>query len=160
MKKCKPSMRRCVFNPSPMRLIGKLEELLVSGMREDACCSRSANMRCFSARSSFTDSIASVSTQATTSAVLLNSWRTLQAYSLEEDSQMIHEDAIVPGAAYLGMAKGDHWAVALPFEDVPTSDPLAPFIKDSVNHNHYPRTALFEAALRFVLEDLGALPRR
>jgi hypothetical protein len=101
-------------------------------------------------------SIAAVSDPATTSAVLASSWRQLTVYSLEQDSQVVHEDAIVPGGAYLGMARGDHWAVALPFEDIPPTDPLARVAARLVNRNHYPRVALFEAALRYVLMDLEA----
>lgn len=99
-------------------------------------------------------SIAAVSTGTTTSRVLANGWNTLRAYSLEQDSQVIHEDAIVPGATYLGIAKGDHWAVALPFSDVPDTHEAKHVLTRWVNRNIYPRVALFEAALRFVLAEL------
>lgn len=99
-------------------------------------------------------SIAAVSDAATTSAVLMNGWRQLTAYSQEHDSQVIHEDAIAPGATYLGIAKGDHWAVALPFDDVPPSHPAYKVIRQTIDHNTYPRVALLESALRFVLADL------
>jgi hypothetical protein len=99
-------------------------------------------------------SIASVSDPQTTSAGLQQGWNSLQPYSLEQDSQVIHEDAIVPGGTYLGMARADHWAVALPFSDVPEHDPLKAFTEKFIDKNRYPRVALFEAALRFVLEDL------
>jgi hypothetical protein len=100
-------------------------------------------------------SIAAVSDVATTSNVLMSSWQQLNAYSLEEDSQMIQEDAIIPGSTYLGIALGDHWAVALPFERAAQMHPeLAGAIGTLINRNHYPRTALFEAALRFALDDL------
>jgi hypothetical protein len=100
-------------------------------------------------------SIASVSSQAATSNVLLRGWRQLRAYSLEQDSQVIHEDAIVPGGTYLGAAQADHWAVALPIEDVPADHPMKRVLSRAVNHNHYPRVALIEAAIRFVLGDLA-----
>lgn len=100
-------------------------------------------------------SIAAVASYENTSDILRQGWRTLQVYSLEQDSQIVHEDAIVPGATYLGFARADHWAVALPFEQIDPSHPQAPEIKRAVNRNHYPRVALFEAALRFVLNDLG-----
>jgi hypothetical protein len=102
-------------------------------------------------------SIAAVSDEATTSNVLMSSWHQLNAYSLEEDSQMIQEDAIIPGSTYLGIARGDHWAVALPFEHAAQTHPeFAAAIATLINRNHYPRTALFEAALRFVLDDLAS----
>jgi hypothetical protein len=106
-------------------------------------------------------SVAAVSTAATTSAVLMRSWKKLSAFSLEQDSQMIHEDAVVPGSQYLGVAKADHWAVALPFEHVAAFHPNTPprvvrLLGRLVNHNHYPRAALFEAVLRYVLDDLAS----
>lgn len=101
-----------------------------------------------------TYSIAATSAMEATSQVLLSGWRALQAFSLEQDSQVIHEDAIVPGAAYLGIARGDHWAVALPFEHVPSTDRRARIVATSIDRNRYPRVALLEAALRYVLDDL------
>jgi hypothetical protein len=104
-------------------------------------------------------SITATSRFETTSAVLQDGWRQLQAFSIDQDSQMIREDAIVPGGVYLGTALGDHWAVALPFDRVeafhPGTDPaVVQLIHRLVSHSRYPRVALFEAALRFVLEDL------
>lgn len=101
-------------------------------------------------------SIPAVSDETTTSAILLPTWRALRVYSLEQDGQMIHEDAIIPGATYLGFAKADHWAVALPFEDVPKTHPeLKPAVDHLINRNHFPRVALIEAVLRFVLSELS-----
>lgn len=70
-------------------------------------------------------SIAATSTLDTTHPALRRGRRTLSAYSLEQDSQVIHEDAIVPGGTYLGMALGDHWAVALPFHQITPATPEA-----------------------------------
>ena len=72
---------------------------------------------------------------------------------------MIHEDAIVPGGIYLGIASGDHWAVALPFERIRPTDPSAKLVRRFIGFRDYPRAALFEAILRFVAEDLHAQPR-
>lgn len=106
-----------------------------------------------------TYSIAAISTESGTSEVLRGGWRTLSRISLEQDSQMLHEDVIVPGGTYLGYAKGDHWAVALPFEHVETLHPNTPepvvrALDRFIDGNHYPRATLFEAALRYVLADL------
>lgn len=110
-----------------------------------------------------TYSIPAVSAEAKTSAILASGWKKLAAYSREQDSQVIHEDAIVPGAAYLGYARADHWAIALPFEHVKRHYPLTPDaavrrIDRLVNHNRYPRAALVEAALSYVATDLGLTP--
>jgi hypothetical protein len=105
-------------------------------------------------------SIAAASRQETTSIVLANGWRQLSAFSTDQDSQVIREDAAVPGGIYLGTAFADHWAVALPFERVSEFHPNTPpslvkLFHDIVNWNHYPRAALFEAAARFVVADLN-----
>ncbi len=100
-------------------------------------------------------SIPSVSTYSTTSAVLRAAWRRLSVLSLDQDSQMVRGDAVAPGADYLGTALADHWAVALPFEDV-TDPNLGPIVRRLVDRNTYPREALFEAALRWAL---AGLPR-
>jgi hypothetical protein len=57
-------------------------------------------------------------------------------------------DQIVPGSKFLGRLSGDHFAVALPFE---TSDEA---IKSQADKNHFPRAALLEAIVRFVIQDL------
>jgi hypothetical protein len=54
----------------------------------------------------------------------------------------------------LGIARADHWAVALPFDDVPQTNPAYKVIRQLINHNTYPRVALFESALRYVLAEL------
>ena len=96
-----------------------------------------------------TYSLVAVADKGTTSKMLLENWQLLNVYDPQHDSQVIKDDAIVPGARYLGAALADHFAVALPFE----------FLKDAnvqklVDKNHYPRTALLEALLRFVIQDL------
>jgi hypothetical protein len=105
-------------------------------------------------------SIAAVSRLETTSLALANGWRQLQPFSADQDSQVIREDAILPGGVYLGTALADHWAVALPFERVVEFHPNTPkalvdLFHTVVNHNHYPRAALFEAAIRFAVADMG-----
>jgi hypothetical protein len=93
--------------------------------------------------------IAAKSTLDTTSQILRNGWRTLSAYSIDQDSQVIRDDAVIPGATFLGTALADHWAVALPFQEA-----HSPLYDRLVDHNKYPRTALLEAAVRFVIRDL------
>ena len=98
-------------------------------------------------------SVAAVADQGTTSKMLLENWQLLNIYDVQHDSQVIKDDAIVPGGRYLGTVRADHFAVALPFE----------FLKDAeilkmVDKNHFPRTALLEALLRFVIQDLQGAP--
>lgn len=112
-------------------------------------------------------SLAAITGRANVSVVLRNGWDSLSVFSLEQDSQMIHEDAIIPGGTYLGIARGDHWAVALPFEDagrtqqggappvVPVDPNTKALLDRLIDRNHYPRVALFESALRFVEDDLA-----
>lgn len=94
-------------------------------------------------------SLVAASIPADTSRALASSWRRLSRYSVEEDGQIVSWEAILPGAKFLGTARADHWAVALPFEDAGES-------AKAVNHNHFPRDALFEALVRFVAGDLAA----
>jgi hypothetical protein len=72
-------------------------------------------------------------------------WQLQSTYSIDQDSQMIAEEAIIPGARFLGAAKGDHWALALPFWEHPNQT-----IRRKVDHNRYPRTVLLEAIVRYV----------
>ncbi len=96
-----------------------------------------------------TYSLAAVSDMSTTSKMLLENWQLLNVYDPQHDSQVIKDDAIVPGARYLGMARADHFAVALPFKDLKDAE-----VQKLVDKNHYPRTALLEALLRYVIQDL------
>lgn len=96
-----------------------------------------------------TYSLAAVADKAMTSKMLLENWQLLNVYDPQHDSQVIKDDAIVPGARFLGAAHADHFAVALPFEDLKDAE-----VQKLVDKNHYPRTALLEALLRYVIQDL------
>jgi hypothetical protein len=85
---------------------------------------------------------------ANTSQLLAQTWQIMAAYSDKEDGQLAIDDATVPGSKRLGAARADHFAVAVPFE---TSDES---IKAGADKNHNPRTALLEAMVRFVIQDL------
>lgn len=77
------------------------------------------------------------------SAILLPFYLQLAASDPNNDSQVIHYDAIIPGSTLLGYANADHWAIALPFEFQQPA--LAATL---VNRNHFPRVQLLEAAVR------------
>ena len=98
-------------------------------------------------------SISAVSEKANTSKVLMPLWKRLGPYAKEHDSHILEREAVVPGGKFLGRAKGDHWAVAMPFYGNVSEDAL-----EIINHNRFPRPALIEAALRVVAEDLDAQP--
>jgi hypothetical protein len=88
-----------------------------------------------------TFSIVGVTSREQTSSVLWPLWDHVNYYSADEDSQVVFEEGILPGAAFLGIAKGDHWAVALPFFEAGNM---------LVTRNRFPRTALLEAIVRIV----------
>jgi len=90
-----------------------------------------------------------ISDKTNTSQALLESWQLMSVYDSRQDSQLTKSDAVVPGAMYLGAARGDHFAVALPFESMQDAS-----VTKLVDKNHYPRTALLEALVRFVVRDL------
>jgi hypothetical protein len=91
-------------------------------------------------------SLVGVVPEKRTSTVLRGMWRRLQYYSIDQDSQMIAEEAIIPGADFLGVARGDHWALALPF-----SEHADRAVRLGASENHFPRTALLEGIVRHVL---------
>jgi hypothetical protein len=91
-----------------------------------------------------TYSLAAVSTLERTSRPLHTMWRTNAIYSIDQDSHIIAEEAIIPGSEFIGVAHGDHWAVALPMSEHTKT-------KDKVDWNRFPRTALLEAIVRYVV---------
>jgi len=94
-------------------------------------------------------SVVGISTFQDTSSLLRPTWKRLSVYAREQDGQVIGWEAVLPGAKYLGAARADHWAIALPFEE-------SPHPHKSIDHNRFPRDALLEAIVRFVTSDLGA----
>jgi pimeloyl-ACP methyl ester carboxylesterase len=96
-------------------------------------------------------SISAVSEKDNTSVALMPLWKRLQPYAKEQDSHIVEREAMVPGGVFLARALGDHWAVAMPFYGNPKVKESALRI---VNHNRFPRTALIEAAVRQVTQDL------
>jgi hypothetical protein len=99
-------------------------------------------------------SIVAKSDRQRTSKSLLETWQLLLTYGSDEDGQLLREDAIYPGAKYLGAALADHFAIALPFDK--SSDSA---IKAGMDKNRYPRAALLEAIVRYVAQDLDSAPR-
>ncbi len=105
-----------------------------------------------------TYSIIGKADQSTTSKALLETWRMLSAYGGDEDGQLLRDDAVVPGAKYLGAALADHFAIALPFDK--STDAT---IRSQMDKTTYPRAALLESLIRYVSADLdqnaaGAAP--
>ena len=90
-----------------------------------------------------TYSVAACSGCKGTSKILMPFWEEIAQFGKIEDSQMIAAEAIYPRGSYLGLLKGDHWAIAIPFE---------PSVL--VDKNDFPRPQLFEAILRFITADL------
>jgi hypothetical protein len=98
-----------------------------------------------------TYSLAALSGKDNTSKALLEAQRLLSVFDPSNDAQLTKWDAIVPGAKYLGAAHADHLAVALPFDKMADGELLK-----FMDHSRYPRAALLEALVRFVVGDLDA----
>lgn len=96
-------------------------------------------------------SVAAVAPRNKTSKVLQPLWDRLEAYSLDHDSQVIAEESVVPGSTYLATLIADHWAVALPMGSLP--EPRRSRVLKYVDQNRYPRPALLEAIVRFIIRD-------
>lgn len=102
-----------------------------------------------------TYSVSALSDQSNTSKLLLQAWQLLSAFDNQQDSQLTKQDSVVPGSTFLGAARADHLAIALAFEDSPEAQ-----IKSFMDHNHYPRAALMESIVRFVVNDLEKAPAK
>ena len=96
-------------------------------------------------------SLAAVSDASTTSNMLLEAWKLLTAFDPRTDSQLIQSDALIPGGNFLGTLHADHLAVALNYESITEATILS-----AANHNHYPRVALFDAAVLFAIWHVSA----
>lgn len=95
-------------------------------------------------------SLAAVSDSNTTSKMLLQAWKLLTAYDSRTDSQLLQADAVIPGGNFLGVLRADHLAAALNYESASDNT-----IRTAADHNHYPRVALFEAAVRFAIANIS-----
>jgi LssY C-terminus len=95
--------------------------------------------------------ISAASTRAQTSRFLLQGWELLSLYGQPEDSELLESDTHYPGGDDLGTLHADHFAVAIPLDDF-----SVPGLGDLANHNHFPRSALLEALIRYVTSDLPA----
>jgi hypothetical protein len=99
-----------------------------------------------------TYSMVAVSDLATTSKALQKGWQLMSTFAKAHDGQLTRDDATVPGAIFLGVARADHLAVALPFDK--TSDQA---IRNAMDKARYPRGALLEALVRFVSQDMSSV---
>jgi len=79
---------------------------------------------------------------------LLPSWEILASSDSRNDGQLTIEEGTWPGSTLLGYANADHWGVAIDIEKELN------FLADRPEDTGYPRGPLFEAALRYVSEDL------
>ena len=81
---------------------------------------------------------------------LQKSYRILSGIDARNDTQVLMEGQMIPGSRLVAFVNADHWAIAVPVARE------HPFVGNTVvNHNDYPREALFEALLRYVEEDLA-----
>ncbi len=95
-------------------------------------------------------SIVTKSDATNTSKALLQTWNLLKAFTSIQDGQLLRDDAIVPDSKFLGIARADHFAVALPFDKSADSA-----VRLGMDKTRYPRAALLEAIYRFISADLA-----
>lgn len=96
-----------------------------------------------------TYSIIAYSEKLNTSKALVKTWDLMAAYDKRQDGQLIQADAIVPNSTYLGALKGDHFAVALPFDKSKDAT-----IRSGMDKTKFPRATALESLLRYVMHDL------
>ena len=84
------------------------------------------------------------------SSILKGTHRKLSQIDPRNDSQVIFYDQVIPGSSLMGYLNADHWAAAVPIAEE------HPFIgRHFVDKNDFPRTAVAEALMRFIEEDLA-----
>lgn len=127
----------------------RCEGELNAGIRSLSRKERQAFLAAFPESPVPTYSIVAASSKESTSKALQQTWMLLNPFDRFHDGQLTRQDAIVPGSKYLGVAKGDHFAVALPFDK--SENPL---IRSNMDKTRFPRAALLEALLRVVQDDL------
>jgi len=98
-----------------------------------------------------TFSIPAVADQDKVSKAMLQSWSLMNGFSPRNDAQLTEQDAIIPGSLYMGAARSDHFALALPLENMQGG-----MLKLFLDKNTYPRSALLESVVRFALEEIKA----
>ena len=96
-----------------------------------------------------TYSIIASSDKLNTSKALAKTWDLMAAYDKRQDGQLTQSDAIVPNSTYLGVLKGDHFAVALPFDKSKDAT-----IRSGMDKTKFPRATTLESLLRYVMHDL------
>jgi hypothetical protein len=86
------------------------------------------------------------------SRILRGTYHDLAKIDPRNDSQVIFSDQVIPGSTLVTYLNADHWAMAVPIIE------SHPVIADLfVDQNDFPREALAEALLRFLVEDLAVV---
>ena len=88
-----------------------------------------------------TYSLVSLTTAERVPSMAKESYIMLAAFDRQNDGQLLKMDQIIPESTYLGAVWSDHLGVALAM------------------NTKFPRAALFESLIRFVLDDLGKGPK-
>lgn len=96
-------------------------------------------------------SLAAFTDRKNVSSILLGGYDRLALVDPRNDAQVIFYDQIIPASTLLGYANGDHWAVALPFQEQAKT-----YAATIMDRNRFPRTELLEAVLLYVQEALSA----
>ena len=81
---------------------------------------------------------------------LVTSWELLLDDSRRNDGQLLPQDALIPNSTLLGYLNADHWAVAMHIEEE------IGFLASRRDPGHFPHTALLDAVLQVVGDDLPA----
>lgn len=89
-------------------------------------------------------SLVATATPTDINPLLLPFYEALREYG-PNDGQVVNVDAIIPGSYLLGVLRGDHWSVALPFNRSKSIEALPLRLA-----NGFPREVLLDAVLAFV----------
>ena len=94
-------------------------------------------------------SLGTIVHRADTARLMYLSKRLLDRTEPLNDGQVPYYHQLIPGSTLLGYANADHWAVALPLQS------RWPYWAGNRSGRRFPRTALFEAIVLYLIEALG-----
>jgi len=96
-------------------------------------------------------SLAAYATVDEISSGLKSAYRRLARIDPRNDGLMIYRDAVIPDSYLLALARGDHWAVAMPFTE--SNAVVRAIVAD---RNSFPRTVLLRSIMIAVQRELDA----
>lgn len=98
-------------------------------------------------------SVAALPSRHEVSRILQRSYDKLARIDPDNDSQLIWNNALIPGSELLALVRADHWALALP-----VSKRLPLLSRYIIDKNHFPRTLMLRAIIDYLASEPAQTP--